>query len=69
MSELIATGAGDAYHLTEECWGLRAGQSGGEAQGYTLHGTVRFATHGQAEAAGFRPCGICFPGGGTPQRP
>ncbi|MFC7380624.1 hypothetical protein [Sphaerisporangium rhizosphaerae] len=69
MNELVATGAGDAYHVTEDCWGLQAGRSGGEAQGYALHDVLRFPNRGQAEAAGFRPCGICFPACGTPQQP
>ncbi|WP_147268994.1 hypothetical protein [Sphaerisporangium album] len=62
MHELIATGAGDAYHVREDCWGLHAGRSGGEAQGYDLHGFLKFGTAEQARAAGYRPCGVCAVG-------
>jgi len=44
MDELIATGAGDAYHAGEDCWALRAGLSSGENQDYTLHEVHRFAS-------------------------
>ncbi|MEV6983321.1 hypothetical protein AB0M95_18980 [Sphaerisporangium sp. NPDC051017] len=64
MNELIATGAGDAYHAREDCWGLLAGRSGGEAQGYDLHEILRFGSAEQAEAAGYRPCGVCVGGSG-----
>ncbi|MEV4182238.1 hypothetical protein AB0J28_12455 [Streptosporangium canum] len=59
MSEIITTGAGDRYHVTEDCPALQAGRLGGEVQGYRLHDIRRFASAAEAEAAGRTPCGTC----------
>lgn len=59
MSEIITTGAGDRYHVTEDCPALQAGRLGGEVQGYQLHDVHRFASAAEAEAAGRTPCGTC----------
>ncbi|WP_204072740.1 hypothetical protein [Planotetraspora phitsanulokensis] len=63
MIEFVATGAGDRYHVREDCSGLRAGRLSGEVQGYEQHDVHRFATAELAEAAGWTPCGVCVTGG------
>lgn len=60
MTEVITTDAGDRYHATSDCWGLRAGQQGGEVLGFDIH-RIRSASIAEAEAEGKTPCKVCVP--------
>lgn len=55
---MITTKASDYYHSTEECSGFRAGRTGSDHAGYTLH-PILDLSEADAQAAGKKPCNIC----------
>jgi hypothetical protein len=63
MTCVYVTGAGDRYHASDDCIGLRSGQEGGQAQGYDLREIVDMELS-SAIAAGKTACKSC--GGTTP---
>ncbi|MEU3169314.1 hypothetical protein [Streptosporangium sp. NPDC006930] len=57
MTEVLVTDAGDRYHASD-CWGLRAGQQGGEVLGFEIR-RIRSVSVADAEAEGKTPCKVC----------
>ena len=62
MTRVYVTETGDAYHSSEGCRDLNAGQQSGQAQGFEVRPIVEMGLD-EATAKGKKPCGTC---GGTP---
>lgn len=58
MPVVHMTEAGDCYHKSPDCQGLRSGQEGGAVQGYELRPVVEVSLEA-AVAAGKDRCGVC----------
>lgn len=58
---VIWTEAGDRYHVTAECRGLRAGVLAAGVQGKRVH-TRHTTSEWEAAATGRGPCITCLPG-------